>query len=404
MSRFRLYPTAEQELGLLMHCPHARYVWNLGVEQLNCWSRGKISPDYREQSRQLAEARAEFEWLRQGSCTVQQQALRDLDRARKEWWAGVKGRPTWRKKGQHEGFRITDSRRWHVKHLNKKWSQVSVPKIGWVKFRRTKTLAEAKSYRVTRDSIGRWHVAFAVIPEPIAGPCDGSVVGIDLGVAISVACSDGSTYSVPRFTSMERAARSLSRARRGSNQRMKTKMRLAKLHARDRDRRKDWIEKTTTVVAKKYDQIKVEELRINDMTRSARGTIEAPGRNVKIKSRLNRAILSNGWAKFVRRLGDKAIGRIERVNPAFTSQRCSTCGHVDKNSRKSQALFKCTACGYADNADVNAAKNIAAGRAVTAQGGLAAGRPVNCEPQLAQVVQLESLGKREDVKELEDIA
>ena len=128
--------------------------------------------------------------------------------------------------------------------------------------------------------------------------------------------------------------------------------------------------------------IRVEDLQIRNMTRSARGTAANPGRNVRAKAGLNRGILRSGWGVLVRRLDDKAPGRVERIKPHFTSQRCSACGHVDADSRESQARFVCTACGFACNADVNAARNIAAGHAVTARGGDGAARPVNREPQL----------------------
>jgi putative transposase len=109
---------------------------------------------------------------------------------------------------------------------------------------------------------------------------------------------------------------------------------------------------------------------------------QAPGRNVRQKSGLNREILRSGWGLLVRRLEEKAPGRVEKIPPAFTSQRCSACGHIAAESRKSQALFACVACGYTCNADVNAARNIAAGHAVTAREGIRAAGPVNREPQL----------------------
>ena len=139
--------------------------------------------------------------------------------------------------------------------------------------------------------------------------------------------------------------------------------------------------KTSTGIARRFDLIRVEDLKIGRMTRSAKGTAQNPGRNVRAKSGLNREIMRSGWGLLVRRLGDKAPGRVERVNPAFTSQRCSACGHIAAGSRESQALFRCVACGYTLNADVNAARNIAAGHAVTARGGYGAARPVNREPQ-----------------------
>ena len=93
-------------------------------------------------------------------------------------------------------------------------------------------------------------------------------------------------------------------------------------------------------------------------------------------------ILQSGWGLLVRRLEDKAPGRVEKIKPHFTSQRCSACGHVDPKSRESQAVFRCTACSFVGHADVNAAINIAAGHAVTARGGVRVAGPVNREPQL----------------------
>jgi putative transposase len=108
---------------------------------------------------------------------------------------------------------------------------------------------------------------------------------------------------------------------------------------------------------------------------------------VRAKAGLNRQILASGWGILVRRLEQKAAGRIQKINPAFTSQRCSACGHVAGENRKSQAIFICMTCQYTCNADMNAAKNIAAGHAVTARGGLLLGGPVNREPQPALLSQ-----------------
>src|SRR5262249_40199464 len=129
--------------------------------------------------------------------------------------------------------------------------------------------------------------------------------------------------------------------------------------------------------------IRVEDLRVIDMTRSAKGTFTKPGRGVRAKAGLNREILASGWGILVRRLEQKAPGRIEKINAAFTSLRCNRCGHMAGENRKSQAVFTCTACHYTCNADVNAAKNIAAGHAVTARGGVRVAGPANCEPQPA---------------------
>ena len=174
--------------------------------------------------------------------------------------------------------------------------------------------------------------------------------------------------------------RKLARAQKGSHRRNRAKTAIAALKASEADRRKDWAEKTSTDLARRFDLIRVEDLRIPNMTRSARGTLANPGRGVRQKA-LNRGILASGWGLLARRLENKAAGRVERVSPAYTSQRCSACGHVAADSRESQALFRCTTCRYTDNADVNAAKNIAAGHAVTARGRFQLGRRVNREPQ-----------------------
>jgi transposase len=237
------------------------------------------------------------------------------------------------------------------------------------------------------DRAGRWHVAFAAIPEPVPAPGNGQVVGVDRGVAVSAALSTGELLRVPNRTIPEhrrlrRLERKLARARRGSGRRKRVRLAIARLKARETDIRKDWAEKTSTDLARRFDLIRVENLNVTAMTRSANGTSAGPGRNVAQKAGLNRGIMRSGWGLLVRRLGDKAPGRVEKVNPAFTSQRCSACGHIAAESRKSQALFACVACSFACNADVNAARNIAAGHAVTARGGDGAARPVSREPQL----------------------
>jgi len=398
MSRYRLTPTAAQEAVLREHCAHARYVWNLAVEQYAHWRPGrKGAPGYLEQCRQLTAARAEHGWLRAGSQTVQQQALRDFAQAMTAFFESDNParRPSWRKAGRHEGFRIVGrGSQWEVHRLSRKVGKVWVPKAGWVRFRWSRAVPpEVKSYRVTMDRAGRWHVAFAAIPPLVLAPRNGQAVGIDRGVAVSAALSTGELLHVPDLTGRERARlrrleRKLARSKRGSARRGQARLDAARLKAREADRRKDWAEKASTDIARRFDMILVEDLRIVSMTRAAKGTTEDPGRNVRAKAGLNRAILRSGWGLLVRRLEQKAPGRVEKVSAAFTSQRCSACGHVDARSRESQARFVCTACGYACHADVNAAKNIAAGHPthlpgpLHARGGCRDTGPVNREPQL----------------------
>jgi len=342
---------------LLRHCSDARYVWNLCVEQESEYrpGRGKM-PRFAERCRQLTEARADNPWL---------------------------------KGGQDEGFRIVTVTPGDVRRLNRTHAAVKVPKAGWVRFRWSRPVpGGVKSFRVTRDRAGRWHVAFAAVPGPVPGPGTGTVVGIDRGVKVSAALSTGETLHCPGLTGREArrlrcAERKTAKAKRGSGRRRKAKATVARLKAREADRRKDWAEKASTDLARRFDVIRVEDLDIKNMTRSAKGTVEQPGRNVAQKAGLNRGIGKAGWGLLVRRLQDKAPGRVQKVPPAYTSQRCSACGHVARESRESQAAFRCVACGFACNADVNAARNIAAGHAVKARGGDGTARPVNREPQPA---------------------
>ena len=392
MSRYRLVPTPAQEVVLKGHCAHARYVWNLAVEQRSHWRPGRASaPGWLEQCRQLTEARAEYPWLAAGSHTVQQQALRDFAQAMAAFFdpANPAARPSWRKAGRNEGFRIVGrGRQWDVRRVSRHTGQVWVPKAGWVRFRWSREVPEGvKSYRVTMDKAGRWHVAFAAIPKPICVPGNGQVVGIDRGVVVSAALSTGELLYAPGLTGQERTRlrrmeRKLARAKRGSNRRGRVRHAIARLKARETDRRKDWAEKSSTSIAQRFDVIRVEDLKIGNITRSASGTAENPGQNVRRKTGLNRSILRSGWGLLVRRLEDKAPGRVERIKPRFTSQRCSACGQVNPKSRESQAVFRCTACSFAGHADVNAAINIAAGHAATARGGFRVAGPANREPQL----------------------
>ena len=353
---------------LAEHCRHARYVWNLAVEQQQHWRPGRHAPGYIEQCAQLTAARAEHDWLAAGSQTVQQQALRDFAQATRNFFGGTHRRPTRRKAGVHEGFRQVGVKAQHVQRLNRRFGRVWVPKVGWVRF--------------------RWHVAFAHVPEPIAGPGEGTVVGIDRGVVVSAALSTGELLHAPGLSRGEAKRlkvlqQRLARAERGSNRRARTRLALAKLKARERDRRKDWVEKVTTDIARRFDTIRVEALDVRAMTRSARGTVEHPGVRVAQKRGLNRGISRSGWGLLAARLQHKACGRVEQIPAAYTSQRCSVCGHVAPENRQSQAVFQCGACTAGPcHADVNAARNIAAGRAVTARGDLGASRSANREPQL----------------------
>ena len=372
--RYRLYPAPDQTVVLERHCADARFVWNLALEQLNLRLPGR-RPGSAERFRQLADARRGT-WLGEGSSSVQQQALRDFDRAVANWRAGSHRRPRWRRRGLDEGFCVRDV---HVQPLSRRWAQITVPKCGPVRFRLSRPLpAEHGSARITRDRAGRWHVSLTA-PQPVLDrQRTDRTVGIDLGVAATVATSGGELLHCPWLTAGEaqrlrRLERQKARQRKGSGRRERTKAAIARVHARAADRRRDFAEQTSTRLVRDHDLIAIEDLRVRQMLRSAAGTRDCPGVNVAQKRGLNRSISRQAWSLLRRRIEDKAATcgvLIVAVDPKHTSQTCHRCGTVDPGSRESQARFHCRHCGHQAHADINAANNIlAAGLAVTARGG-----------------------------------
>ena len=382
--RQRLYPTEQVETQLRGHCSHARFVWNLGLEHRSQYRPHRtLRLNLAAQMRELALLRQCTPWLAVGSSSVQQQALRDLDQAFQNWWEnpGHFGRPTWRKAEQNEGFRVVGLQ---VRRSNRKWGEVQVPKVGWVTFRLTRSwtdVASCKSARVTLNRSGQWHVSFTAPQPAFNRAATHQTVGLDLGIVTSIATSDGALLAMPTLLSAGEAQRKRrlerKRARQvlGSKRRGRTKRQIATVCERESARRKDWIEQTTTQLVGDYDVIALEDLKITNMVRSAKGTAAHPGKNVRAKSGLNRSIQSQSWGLVRSRLEQKALAatspvEVVVVSARNTSRQCQQCGSIAKENRKSQAVFRCLTCGHQAHADVNAAKNIlAAGLAVTGRGG-----------------------------------
>lgn len=368
--RYRLKPTAAQETAFRQHAGVVRLVYNLGLEQRRDWWRqfkrceGK-SISFFSQSLDLTALRAEFDWIAAVTQTCEQQALRDLDRAFANFFAGRARFPSPRRKGINESFRFL-GREVEIRPRNKRWLEVRLPKIGWVRFRDTRPIrGKTKNVTVALDALG-WHVCFSCEVDHEAPINANPAVGIDRGVANTLALSTGEMMSLPASLDRierqkRRAQKALSRKKRGSNRRAKAVKRVARLAARAARIRKDWHHRRSLDIARRFGTVVVEDMKILNMTASARGTVEEPGRNVRQKAGLNRAILSQGWGQFVGLLSYKLEergGTLVSVNPAFTSQTCSACGAVDSRSRESQSAFVCRCCGFSAHADENAAINI----------------------------------------------
>jgi transposase len=373
--RNRLYPAAAQVGVLSRHCEDARFVWNLAVEQQSWWWPGRgAAPGSAERGRQLAAARAAEPWLAEGSSAVQQQALRDFDKAMAAFFRADSpaGKPTYRSKRGRQGFVIRDTR---MRRVTRRWGEVQVPKCGWVRFRWTRALpVDLGMARVTVDRAGRWHVAFPAPQPALARRAGGGPVGIDRGVRTALVTSGGQHYRTPAISG-RRAARylaleqQLSRQDRGSRRRDTTRRAMARITVSVTDRRRDWAEKISTRLVKEHDLIVVEELNTPAMVRKPKAKPDPEQRGgflangARSKAGLNRAILGSCWGLFARRAEQKAAASgaaVIYVDPRFTSQQCHVCGHTAPGNRDSQAVFRCQRCGHGDHADVNAARNILA--------------------------------------------
>ncbi len=325
-------------------------------------------------------------FLAQAHSQVLQQVLKDLDRAYVNFFQKRAELPRFKKKGVHDSFRYPQGFK-----LDEDNSRIFLPKIGWVRYRNSRKTEGTPKQVTVSLSAGKWHVSIQTereVPEPVH-PSQ-LAVGIDMGVARFAMLSDGSSIKpLHSFRKHEKKLaalqRKLAKRTKFSANWNKLKKRIQRLHRKITDVRNDFLRKTTTAISKNHAVVVIEELKVQNMSRSASGTLEAPGKNVRAKTGLNKSILDQGWFEFRRQLAYKLAwlgGNLIVVPPQYTSQTCSHCGCIDKHNRPTQAKFKCTACGFELNADLNAALNIlAAGHAVSACGaGRAQAPALNQEP------------------------
>ncbi len=298
----------------------------------------------------------------------------------------------WRSKTRwNPSFRFPAGNRITVERLNRKWGRAKLPKLGWVTFRWSRHPGgEIRSATVSRKA-GHWYVSFLIEDGVLTpGHHAGTPVGIDRGVVVAATTSTGDFHDRQCITAGEktryrRLQQRLARSKKGSKNRRETLASMNRIMVRVTDRRADFHAWTASRLTTRHSVVVLEDLRTKNMTASAKGTKTEPGRNVRQKAGLNRAILGKGWHRMELAIRDAARStgtEVVLVNPAYTSQTCNRCGQVDGKNRESQAVFVCTACGHRDHADVNAAKNVlsAAGHAVPACGDLAVGRSVKQEP------------------------
>lgn len=354
---------------LTTHLSHARYVYNIGLEQRKMADKTQrlrgVKVTASTQQRELTEARSAFEWLREGSTVVQQGALRDLDRAFVNFFQGRAKFPRFRSRNAHNSLVVRDFK---VIRYSRKWAAILVPKVGWLKFRLTYAWSEIVNGSSARVSLkhGQWSVSITTPPREKRSGGSGAV-GIDRGVAVSAMTSDGEAMYAPTLTESEqkrwlKLERQLALCDRRSERRRRTRERLGSLRRRLNNRRQDWIEQSTTRLANGYSLAAIEVLNIRGMVKrpAPKADPDIDGAYLRngsaSKSGLARAIHASQWGRFAQRLSDKMD--VVAVPAAYTSQCCHECGHIAMENRESQAVFRCQRCGHTANADVNAAQNI----------------------------------------------
>ncbi len=387
-------PDGEQERDMRRFSGARRFVFNkaLDIQKTNYAAGGKFI-GYVDMANRLPEWKNEFQWLRESPSHTLQQSLKDAERAFKNFFDKRAALPRFKKKGVGESFRFPDSKQFDVDQGN---SRIKLPKLGWMRYRNSRDiLGRAKNITISQSG-GRWFASIQTereVEQPI--PAATSAVGIDMGIIRLATLSDGSFIEpLDSFKKHEvrlrKAQCKMSRKKKFSKNWHKAKKRVQKIHTRISNARKDFLHKASTAISKNHAMVAIEDLQVGNMSRSSRGTVEAPGKNVAAKSGLNKAILDQGWFEFRRQLEYKLNGNggmLVAVPAHYTSQTCPACGHVAKENRKTQAKFECVDCGHQDNADVVGALNVLArGHRVAACGedGSGAGRKTRTKPASAK--------------------
>lgn len=343
-----------------------RFVYNkaLALQKVR-YEQGEKKLGYAGLCKLLTEWRnsADTQWLADAPTHPLQQTLKDLERAYSNFFAKRADFPRFKKKGQSDSFRYPDPKQIKLDQSN---SRIFLPKLGWLRYRNSRDVLGVVKNVTVSGSCGKWFVSIQTereVEQPIP---QGGAVGIDMGIARFATLSDGTFYaSLNSFkrheTALRKAQQAMSRKTRFSNNWKKAKARVQRIHSRIGNARRDFLHKATTAISQNHAMVCIEDLQVRNMSRSAAGSTEKPGKNVRAKSGLNKSILDQGWFEFRRQLDYKlqwAGGYLIAVPPRNTSRTCPACGHVSADNRQTQARFACVACGFEENADLVGAINI----------------------------------------------
>ena len=372
--KFQLKTNLSQARQMRRFAGACRFVFNqaLALQKAN-YEAGNKKLSYADLCAELLTLKSSNSWLGESPSQTLQQSLKDLERSYTNFFAKRADFPRFKKKGLSSSFRFPQGCK-----LDQANNRIFLPKLGWMHYRNSReVLGEVKNVTVSH-SCGHWYISIQTEREvsDVIHPST-SAIGVDMGIAQFATLSDGHVFAAvnsfkQKQKQLARYQRAFSRKVKFSQNWKKQKSKIGKLHQTIANIRKDYLHKTTTIISQNHAMIVIEDLQVKNMSKSASGNLDKPGRHVKAKSGLNRSILDQGWFEFRRQIEYKQVwrgGDVLAVPPQYTSQRCSCCGTVSKENRPSQAKFACIACGYQANADVNAAMNIlAAGHAVLACG------------------------------------
>ena len=360
---FEIQPNGAQQRRIKQFCGCARFVFNKALDgQKQAYEADNNTTfSYTKIANQLPQWKKTFPWLKDCHSQVLQQSLKDLERAYCNFFEKRANFPRFKKKGIKERIRFPQGFK-----LEQHNSRLYLPKIGWVRYRNSRNVVGEIKNVTVRQKCGRFYVSIQTECEVEIAKHQGGEIGIDMGVVRFATLSNGEYFApLNAFKTykgkLAKLQRQLKNKIKFSKNWQKLQAKIAKLHHKIANCRKDFLHKISNTISKNHAMIYIEDLQVSNMSKSAKGTVEAPGTNVAQKSGLNRAILDQGWGEFRRQLDYKAQwqgGVLVAVPPHNTSRTCPCCGHIDKENRPTQSKFECVECGHTENADVVGALNI----------------------------------------------
>jgi putative transposase len=365
--KFALTPNGEQQRDMRRFAGSCRFVFNkaLAMQKEN-YEAGNKFIGFVGLCKALTGWRHDegTPWLKDAPCHPLQQALKDLDKAYKNFFAKRAHFPRFKCRGSGDVFRYPDAKQIKLDQAN---NRLFLPKLGWVRYRNSRVvLGELRNVTVSHVG-GKWFASIQTqreVAQPLSTAT--SSIGIDVGIARFATFSD--TTHIEPLNSFKKHQRRLARYQRRMSRKVKfsqnwkkAKARVQRVHTQIANARKDFLHKATTTISQTHALVCIEDLQIKNMSKSSRGNEEQHGKMVSQKSGLNRSMLDQGWGEFRRQLEYKMIwsgGTLLAVPAHDTSRTCPCCGHVSEDNRRTQALFLCVECGYENHADVVGAINI----------------------------------------------